>query len=212
MEELSKYLSENYPSFDDELKNLIEQHGVLKHFEAGEQIMRTGQFFKSTILVARGRIKVYREGDDGNEFFMYYLEPGTACALSMICAAKNESSQVMAIAIEDTTVIALPISLMDELMRNYKSWYYFVLETYRKRFDEILNVVDNIAFKSMDERLEFYLKNQAKALGKHELSITHQEIANDLNSSREVISRLLKKMELNGIVKLDRNQIKLLTK
>jgi CRP/FNR family transcriptional regulator, anaerobic regulatory protein len=212
MEELSKYLSENYPSFDEELKNLIEQHGVLKHFEAGEQIMRTGQFFKSTILVARGRIKVYREGGDGNEFFMYYLEPGTACALSMICAAKNESSQVMAIAIEDTTVIALPISLMDELMRNYKSWYYFVLETYRKRFDEILNVVDNIAFKSMDERLEFYLKNQAKALGKLDLNITHQEIANDLNSSREVISRLLKKMEFNGLVKLDRNQIKLLSK
>jgi CRP/FNR family transcriptional regulator, anaerobic regulatory protein len=212
MEELSKYLSENYPSFDEELKNLIEQHGVLKHFEAGEQIMRTGQFFKSTILVARGRIKVYREGGDGNEFFMYYLEPGTACALSMICAAKNESSQVMAIAIEDTTVIALPISLMDELMRNYKSWYYFVLETYRKRFDEILNVVDNIAFKSMDERLEFYLKNQAKALGKNDLNITHQEIANDLNSSREVISRLLKKMEFNGLVKLDRNQIKLLSK
>ena len=211
MEDLASYLDKNYPAFDPELKNLIEQNGLLKYFEDGEQIMRTGQFFKSTILVANGRIKVYREGDDGNEFFMYYLEPGTACALSMICAAKNESSQVMAKAVEDTTVIALPIELMDEFMRNHKSWYYFVLETYRKRFDEILSVIDNIAFKSMDERLVFYLKNQVKALGKNELNITHQQIANDLNSSREVISRLLKKMELNGILKLDRNYIKLLT-
>jgi CRP/FNR family transcriptional regulator, anaerobic regulatory protein len=211
MEDLASYLEKNYPAFDPELKKLIEQNGVLKKFEDGEQIMRTGQFFRSTILVAKGRIKVYREGDDGNEFFMYYLEPGTACALSMICAAKNESSQVMAKAVEDTTVIALPIELMDEFMRNHKSWYYFVLETYRKRFDEILSVIDNIAFKSMDERLVFYLKNQVKALGKNELNITHQQIANDLNSSREVISRLLKKMELNGILKLDRNYIKLLT-
>ncbi|HMP99863.1 MAG TPA: Crp/Fnr family transcriptional regulator [Cyclobacteriaceae bacterium] len=212
MKDISEYLNKYYPRFDESLKGLIIKHGVLKFYESGEQIMRTGQFFKSTMLVAQGRIKVYREGEDGNEFFMYYLEPGSACALSMICAAKNESSQIMARAIEDTYVIALPIELMDDLMRNHKSWYYFVLETYRLRFDEILNLLDNIAFKSMDERLLFYLNNQAQVLGSNEINTTHQEIANDLNSSREVISRLLKKMELNGLVKLDRNQIILLNK
>lgn len=209
MQQVSEYLNKYYSSFDGDLKELIAQNGSIKFFEAGEQIMRTGQFFKSTLLVAKGRIKVYREGEEGGEFFMYYLEPGSACALSMICAAKHESSQVMAKAVEDTEVILLPITMMDELMRSHKSWYYFVLETYRQRFDEVLNLLDSIAFKSMDERLEYYLIHQAKASGKNELTITHQEIANDLNSSREVISRLLKKMETHNEVQLDRNLIKL---
>ena len=98
---------------------------------------------------------------------------------------------------------------MDDLMTGYKSWYYFVLETYRSRFHELLEVVDNIAFSSMDERLEFYLKNQVKLSKTSDLAITHQQIATDLNSSREVISRLLKKMEQKGMLTMARNTISL---
>jgi CRP/FNR family transcriptional regulator, anaerobic regulatory protein len=110
-------------------------------------------------------------------------------------------------AVENTTVIAIPLDDMDSWMQHYKSWYYFVLETYRSRLEDLLEVVDQVIFRSMDERLEFYLKNKVKKLGHNVLAITHQEIANDLNSSREVISRLVKKMENRGLVKTGRNSI-----
>jgi CRP/FNR family transcriptional regulator len=101
----------------------------------------------------------------------------------------------------------LPIQLMDELMNKYKSWYQFVIRTYRSRFDELLTVIDNIAFRNMDERLEFYLQRHMQATGKNQIELSHQQIAEDLNSSREVISRLLKKMEQRGLVSLHRNMI-----
>ena len=113
----------------------------------------------------------------------------------------------MARAMTPSKAIMVPIDKMDALMLEHKSWYYFVLETYRSRFEEMLTVVDAIAFKAMDERLEFYLINQARTLETTIIKTTHQEIANDLNTSREVISRLLKKMEQNGMISLHRNQI-----
>ena len=153
----------------------------------------------------KGKVKLYREGEEGGEFFMYYIEPGNACAVTMICATKQETSQVMAMAVEDTLVLLVPISLMDDMMKQYKTWYYFVLDTYRSRYEELLVVIDHIAFKGMDERLYFYLQNQYKKTNTRELKITHNQIASDLNSSREVISRLLKKMEQRGYLVLYRN-------
>jgi CRP/FNR family transcriptional regulator len=151
-------------------------------------------------------VKLYRDGEDGEEFFLYYLERGNACALSMICATKNETSQVKAKAMTPVRALTIPIQYMDELMQK-RNWYYFVLETYRARFEELLQVIDQIAFHSMDEKLEFYLKRQFETLGTDQLSITHQEIATDLNSSREVISRLLKKMESQKRLQVSRNTI-----
>jgi len=195
-----------FPLFEKDLAEFLSSVGEVRIFHEGELMMKTGQYFKATMLIVKGKVKLYREGDDGNEFFMYFLEDGGACALSMICATRNQSSQVMAMAAEETEVIMIPIQYMDKLMTTYKSWYYFVLETYRSRFEELLTVIDNIAFKNMDERLEWYLKQQAAKFGK-ELQLTHLQIANDLNSSREVISRLLKKMEKNKRLVLQRNFI-----
>ena len=208
-EHILTLLNELYPSFDRELQEIIASSGSIKTFEAGESIIRPGQYFQSTILIAKGRVKLYREGDDANEFFIYFLEPGNACALSMICATKNEKSQMLAEAIEETEVITIPLELMDSLMKNHRAWYYFVLDSYRNRFEELLQVIDHIAFKKMDERLESYLLNQSVILGTLQLQLTHQQIANDLNSSREVISRLLKNMEKTGKVTLLRNAIEL---
>lgn len=207
---ISQYLETYFSQFEPELIRKLAENSILRDFEGDEQLMRPGQYFKSTMLIVEGGVKLYREGQDGNEFFIYQLGPGDACALSMICATKKEQSQISARAVEPTRAILIPIALMDELMTSYKSWYYFVLETYRSRFEELLQVVDGIAFRSMDERLEFYLKNQQKLLHNDEIPITHQQIASDLNSSREVISRLLKKMEQRGMVRLGRNTIKVL--
>jgi CRP/FNR family transcriptional regulator len=196
-----------FPQFEPELISIMERESSFKSYKAGEVIMRKGQYIRSTVLVLDGRVKIYRENEEGGEFLMYYLQPGEACAVSMICAVQSEASEVMARAEEDTELLMLPIQLMDELMNKYKSWYQFVIRTYRSRFDELLTVIDNIAFRNMDERLEFYLQRHMQATGKNQIELSHQQIAEDLNSSREVISRLLKKMEQRGLVSLHRNMI-----
>lgn len=203
-------LKQIFPNFSNELLSAIEENASEQNFEAGTILMRTGQYIKNTVLILEGKIKIYREGEDGGEFLMYYLKTGQACALSMICKSKSEKSQIMAKVIEDVSVMMIPLQLMEKWMMEYRSWFEFVIETYRDRFEEILEVVDNIAFRSTDERLEFYLKRHSKACGCTEVKLSHQEIATELNTSREVVSRLLKKMEQRGLVKLNRNHIELL--
>lgn len=206
MERLGKI----FPQFDATLLEALEEFGTIKTIPAGEVLMRTGQYVRNTMLVLDGTIKVYRESEeDGTEFLMYYLKSGEACALSIICAAKMEASRIMAQAMEDTTILMLPLHFLDEWMTKYKSWYYFVLETYRNRFDELLNLVDQVAFRNMDERLQFYLERYMQVNKTHIIPLSHQEIATDLNSSREVISRLLKKMEQRELLILHRNQIEM---
>jgi CRP/FNR family transcriptional regulator len=199
-------LMKTFPMFDIALANYIHKNAESTFFESGEVLMKPGQFFKYAMLILNGKVKLYREGEDGEEFFMYFLETGNACALSMLCMARNQSSTIMAIAVEKTEVIMIPIQYMDVLMKEYTSWYHFVIETYRSRFEELLIVVDQIAFKNMDQRLEWYLTQQANSLGNN-LMLTHQQIANEINSSREVVSRLLKKMENNGLISMERNNI-----
>ena len=200
-------LRKSYPLFEDKLVDEIEVQGEFKTFPANEVLMRKGQYIRSTMLVLNGLIKIYREDDDGNEFLMYYLKPGEACALSLVCAAKHEASPIMAKTVTETEVMMVPVDTMSEWMAKFKSWYQFVIETYRTRFDELLTTLDNVAFRSMDERLEFYLKRAKEAQQATMLNISHQEIANELNTSREVVSRLLKKMEQKGMVNLHRNAI-----
>lgn len=199
-----------FPLFDMKLAEEISRRSEIKTFRQGEMIMKTGQNMRSTMLLVSGLIKIFREDEEGNEFFMYYLQPGQACALSMICAAKNETSEIMAKAAEDTEVIAMPIEYMDYLMLNYKNWYYFVVETYRSRFEELLQTIDHIAFRNMDERLMFYLKRQQATFNTNVLTISNTEIAQELNSSREVISRLMRKLSDKGFIKLLRNQIEII--
>jgi CRP/FNR family transcriptional regulator len=198
-------------SFELDLRKEIEKSVIIKQFKAGEIIMRSGQNLRATLLVAKGRVKIFREGNEGGEFFMYYLNPGETCALSIMCAVRQETSKVMAQAVEDCEIWMIPFQKVSDWMRLYPSWYRYVVETYRERFEELLETLDQVAFRSLDERLEFYLHKQAKEMGSLNLNITHMEIASDMNSSREVVSRLLKKMEQRGILKLGRNVIHLST-
>jgi CRP/FNR family transcriptional regulator len=203
-------LHTHFSRFEPELLDTISAKGITKNFKAGTQIIGSGEPMKYTMLVLNGRIKLYTEGENGEEFFMYYLEPGQACALSFVCAARNKKSDVEAFAIEDSEVLFIPVEYMDELMLKYKSWYIFVVETYRSRYQELLDAIRSVAFHAMDERLECYLIRQKNAFNSSTLNLTHEQIANDLNSSRVVISRLLKQMENQNLVKLHRNSIELL--
>ena len=199
-------LKELFPGLEDELYNEILANGTIRHVTAGETILRVGQTIRSTMLIVEGIVKLYREDDEGKEFFIYHLNPGQACSLSMVCAANHETSEVLAKALTDTILLTIPLTFMDKWMATYKSWYTFVITSYRNRFEELLKTIDAIAFTNLDQRLESYLIRQTQTLG-NILKITHQEIAADLNSSREVISRLLKKMEMKGWITIDRNSI-----
>ncbi len=210
MEKIIDILNKQYPQFESELKRKIAEIAVLKKFNANDELLRNGQYLKSIMLLSKGAVKLSTEGEEGEEFFMYYIEPGEACALSFICAARDKRSDISGIAVEDTEAILIPIEHMDELMTKYKTWYYFVLDSYRSRFKELLDVIQSVAFQSMDERLEYYLVKQKASLGSSHIHFTHEQIARDLNSSRVVISRLLKQMENKGKVKLSRNGIDLL--
>ena len=199
-----------FPSFEKELIAELSKTGEIKTFKEGELLMRTGQNIRSTILVLQGLVKIYREDDEGNEFFMYYLDGGKACALSMICASKQDTSELTAKSVTETTVITIPLSYMDQWMTKYKSWYQFVLGTYKERFEELLLTIDHVAFRNMDERLVFYLKRHQEKLKNNNIPLTHSEIAQELNSSREVITRLLKKLSDKGMLKMHRQHIEII--
>jgi CRP/FNR family transcriptional regulator len=197
-----------FPSLEKELIAELA-HAEIRTFEAGRQLIRMNEYFRSTMLIIKGLVKVYRENEEGNEFFMYYLEPGQACALSIICASRQQTSQVMAVAVQDTEVVVIPLQTVDKWMSDYKSWRRFVQETYRARFEELLIVIDHIAFRNMDERLVFYLKRHVEKSGNNIISVPFTAIAADLNSSREVISRLMKKLSEKGCVKLHRAHVEI---
>ena len=199
-------LKQLFPDLEESLYNEMLEHGTIKEVKAGETLLKVGQTIRSTMLLLNGLVKLYREDDEGKEFFIYQLDAGQACSLSMVCAAKHKTSEVLAKALTDATVLSIPLEFMDQWMSKYKSWYQFVITSYRNRFEELLKTIDAIAFTGMDERLAYYLEKQVEKLGNN-LKITHQEIANDLNSSREVISRLLKKMEAKGWLTIHRNSI-----
>ena len=200
-----------FPDWENGLYEEVLEHATFKTAEAGTILLKKGQNIKSAMLVTEGTVKLYQEDEEGSEFFMYHLNPGEACAVTLVCNFHLEQSQVLAKALTDISYISIPLEYMDKWLQQYKSWHYFVIRTYRSRYEELLKTINEIAFKNMDERLEFYIKRQVEQSGKT-VRLTHQEIANDLNTSREVISRLLKKMENNGWISLSRNEFEWIKK
>jgi len=197
-------LTKIFPDWEDGLYDAILNEAELKEAKAGTTLLKMGQNIKSAMLVVEGTIKLYQKDETGGEYFMYHLNPGEACAVTLVCNYHHEQSQVLAKAVTDIQYLAIPIEFMEKWLNEFKSWHYFVIKTYRSRYEELLKTINEIAFKNMDERLEFYILKYVKQFGSI-VNLTHQDIANDLNSSREVISRLLKKMEHNGWIVMNRN-------
>lgn len=178
--------------------------------KAGDTILDYGQTIRQIPIITQGSVKVLREDDDGHELLLYYVNPNESCAMTFTCCMEYSSSEVKVIAEEDVELMAIPVAVMDEWLVKYPSWRNFVMRTIRTRFNELLTAIDHIAFQKLDERLVDYLKGKAKATNSTLLNLSHQEIANELASSRVVISRLLKKLENDKKLLLYRNQIKLL--
>ncbi len=198
-----------FPLFETNLLKEIEKNADIIEFAEGEDLMKSGQNIRYTILLKEGLVKIYREDEEGNEIFMYHLEAGQACALSIMCAVQNRTSEIKAVAVKPTKVYAIPVNLVEQWMRDYRSWYQFILSTYRARFEELLNTIDAIAFKNMDERLVIYLKKHSEISNDKTISLTHSQIAAELSTSREVVSRLLKKLAEKGLIKVNRQNIEI---
>lgn len=196
--------------FEKELLQEIDQVAIPQKFKEGDIIMDIGHYIKSLPILLSGSIKVVREDENGHELLLYYIRSSETCAMSLTCCMRDQKSQIRAIAEEDVSVASVPVEYTDIWMMKYRTWKNFIMNTYSKRFEELLNTIDLIAFHNMDERLIEYLKEKSEIHSTNRIAITHQEIAFDLSSSREAISRLLKKLENIGRVKLHRNLIELL--
>ncbi|NNE30829.1 MAG: Crp/Fnr family transcriptional regulator [Winogradskyella sp.] len=197
-------------NFDNTIIDSISKLGVLKSYNKHDIIIDIGQDLKFTPLLIRGSIKVMREDNYGDELLLYMLETGDTCAMSLTCCMAKSASKIRAIADEDTTVIMIPVEYMQHWYNTNESWRNFILQSYQIRFDEMLETIDALAFMKMDERLFKYLTDKSKLSASTTLETTHQEIAEDLHTSRVVISRLLKQLEQEQKIKLGRSQITVL--
>lgn len=211
-DQLYEKIRSKFPEFSSPLIDEILEKGKHKFIPHDEIIMDVGKTIIEIPLLLEGKIKVYRPDENEHELFLYYLYPGDACAISLSCSAgPRRISRIRAETEEECEVMSIPIQYMDEWMLKHRTWYYYVLNTYRFRFEEVLKTLDTIAFHKLDERLVIYLQKLREARNSNQLeNITHQDIAYELNSSREVISRLLKKLEQLGRIKLGRNHIELI--
>ncbi|HFA50270.1 MAG TPA: Crp/Fnr family transcriptional regulator [Bacteroidetes bacterium] len=210
--DILKILQKNFPNIAERaLQEEIVEVGKVMSFRAGEIIMDFGSYIKMVPLIISGSIKVSREDDnEGKEMLLYFLGAGEACSMSFTCCMMNKKSEIRTEAVEDTTLIGIPIRYMDQWMSKYQSWKNFVMTSYDHKMIELVKVLDSVAFGGMDARLRKYLQSRAASTSSHVINATHQEIAKDLNASREAISRLLKKLENMGEVKLGRNQVRVL--
>ncbi|KJS05873.1 MAG: Crp/Fnr family transcriptional regulator [Vicingaceae bacterium] len=188
----------------------LSEIGFSKIFKEGEVIINDHSYIKSIPIVITGSIKVMRTDDDGREILLYYIKSGESCIMSFLGGLHQDTSKIKAIAEENTEILFIPTEKLSELMREYPEWLDYMFRLYHKRFEELLDVVNEIAFKKMDERLLNYLENKAALSKSNIISITHEQMANELGTARVVISRLLKQLETEGVVELGRNKITLL--
>ncbi|SHJ05830.1 Crp/Fnr family transcriptional regulator [Pseudozobellia thermophila] len=208
---MNQYLKDNYAHiFEDALLREINQVATYKEVPEGFKLIEIGEFIKSMPLLVSGVIKVMREDGKGDELLLYFLEHGETCAMTLSCCVSHKRSEIRAVAETEAKLIMVPVGKMEEWMAKYPSWRNFILGSYNDRLNELLETIDSIAFLKMDERLLKYLKDKSRVTGSTAIKSTHQEIAYELHTSRVVVSRLLKKLENMGKVRLHRYQIQLI--
>lgn len=196
--------------FEDELLQEINSVGTYRDIPEGLKLIEIGDYIKSMPLLINGAIKILREDKEGDELVLYFIEQGDTCAMTLSCCLGDSKSEIRAIAETDARLMMIPVAKMEEWLGKYKSWRQFVLQSYQNRMTELLEAIDTIAFLKMDERLFKYLKDKAMVNHNDIIHVTHQEIASDLHTSRVVVSRLLKALEIDGRIELHRNNIKVI--
>lgn len=204
-------IKDNYGNlFEPALLEEISNVATFMETPDGQELIKPGQFIKSMPLLLSGSIKILRPDSNGDELLLYYLEKGDTCAMTMTCCMGNTRSEIHAVTETPTKLLMIPVGKMEEWSSKYKTWRNFVFNSYHERMMELLESMDNIAFNNMDERLEKYLQDKKQVINSKHIYMTHKDVANDLHTSRVVISRLLKKMENDRKIKLHRSFIEIL--
>ena len=196
--------------FEEALLDEIAKVAIYKEFKADDYLIEIGDYIKTMPLLLTGAIKILREDENGDELLLYFLERGDTCAMTLTCCMGQSKSRIRAIAETDGAMLMIPVEKMEEWLTKYKTWRNFVFDSYNVRLNEMLEAIDTLAFMNLDERLYKYLTDKAKVIGDTEIKNTHQEIAYEMHTSRVVISRLLKALELQGKIKLHRTKIEIL--
>ncbi|OCK43200.1 Crp/Fnr family transcriptional regulator [Tenacibaculum soleae] len=196
--------------FEENLLQEIANVSIYKKFKEDDIIIDVNSYMVAIPLIISGAIKILREDKDGDELVLYYIEKGDTCAMTLSCCMGETKSKIKAVAETDVTLLMIPKNKMSEWLSKYKSWQEYILASYHSRLNEFIDAVDSIAFLNMNDRLLKYLKDKAMVIGNDVLNVTHLQIANDLHTSRVVISRLLKALEKQSKIELRRNQIKIL--
>jgi len=188
----------------------LEELGYSKTFEEGDVILQEQAVIKAIPIVTEGAMKVIRTDEDGRELLLYYIRPGESCIMSFLGGIHNDTSKVRAEVEEHTVIHFVPVHQIPYLIKEFPEWLSYIFRLYHQRFEELLEVVNAVAFKKMDERLVEALKRKAELTESNEIVSTHEQLALELGTARTVVSRLLKQLEATGKVKLGRNKITLL--
>ena len=196
--------------FEEALIDEIVKVATYKEFKADDYLIEIGDYIKTMPLLLEGAIKILREDENGDELLLYFLERGDTCAMTLTCCMGQSKSRIRAIAETNVAMVMIPVEKIEEWLTKFKTWRNFVFDSYNIRLMEMLEAIDTLAFMNLDERLYKYLTDKAKVIGDTEIHTTHQVIAYEMHTSRVVISRLLKALELQGKIKLHRNKIEIL--
>ena len=197
-------------TFEPELVKEMSQFGEMKFFKEGDIIMDYGKYIRMMPIVVKGTIKVFRMDDTGKEILLYYLSSNESCSMAYSCCVEAKKSEVKALAEDEVELIAIPHIKLDEWLCKYPSWKNYIMRSFNERFLELLKSIESIAFHKLDERLIAYLKEKKRLSGSNVIKASHYVIADELATSRVVVSRLLKHLENDGKILLYRNEIKLL--
>ena len=192
-----------------ELVENLQQYSIRKEYEAGSIILNENAHIRSIPIVTKGTLKVIRTEEDGREILLYYIKAGESCIMSFLGGLHNETSKVKAEVEDNAEILFLPIEKVSLFIKEYPQWLDYIFRLYHKRFEELLEIVNAIAFKKVDERMLVLLNKKTELTGNKTLNITHEQLANELGTARVVVSRLLKQLEEIGKVKLGRNKITL---
>jgi CRP/FNR family transcriptional regulator len=204
------YINKFSDFFESTLLAELEEKGMLMEVKSGDVMLNIGQTIRAVPLLVSGAVKVSRINADGQELLLYYVKEGESCAMTFNCCMLAQTSVIKGVAEEDSVLLCIPVTLMEEWMQKYPSWKKYVMSTMLNRFTEMIKCIDEVAFKKMDERLISYLKEKSSVTGSTVLNLTHQQIGDELGTNRVVISRLLKKLENDNRLLIYNKQIKLL--